>query len=193
MIRGRTLRYIPGYAIGFLIFPILIPYGLISAARALDDSMFVRIPSVPVVRFFLAAVLFLVGAAFAVSSLVVQNTRGEGGPVEFAGIEISPMTRRLVVTGPYRYTRNPMLFGTCALYYAVAVLMESLVDIALVTAFMVLMLIAVKRTEEGRLLRDFGSEYEEYRRRVPMFVPWPRRRLARRGGRPGPPAPPVTG
>ena len=34
------------------------------------------------------------------------------------------------------------------------------------------MLIFVKLTEEPRLLKDFGTDYEDYRRRVSMLVPW---------------------
>lgn len=45
------------------------------------------------------------------------------------------------------------------------------------TLFMAFMLAEVLLVEEPRLLRDFGSEYEDYRQRVSMFVPWrPRRR-----------------
>ena len=86
--------------------------------------------------------------------------------------EISPKTQNLVVTGPYKYSRNPMLFGACAFYYGVAVYLNSPIAAALVTLFMTFMLIFVKLTEEPRLLKDFGSDYEEYRRRVSMFVPW---------------------
>jgi len=117
----------------------------------------------------------VIGFLFAVSSLVIQNVKGEGGPVEFAGIEISPKTKHLVVTGPYRFTRNPMLFGAGMLYYALAVYLNSIVAIIIVTLIMIFMLIFVKMTEEPRLLKDFGSEYEEYRKRVSMFVPWPRK------------------
>jgi len=107
---------------------------------------------------------------------VVQNTIGKGGPLEVAGLEVSPKTQNLVVTGPYQYTRNPMLFGACVYYYAVAIYLNSVIAVALVTLFMTFMLIFVKLTEERRLLKDFGSDYEEYRQRVSMFVPWPQKR-----------------
>lgn len=41
-----------------------------------------------------------------------------------------------------------------------------------VALFMAFMLFFVKLTEEPRLLREFVKEYAEYRRKVPMFVPW---------------------
>ncbi len=91
-------------------------------------------------------------------------------------MEVSPKTQNLVVTGPYRYTRNPMLFGACVYYYAVAVYLNSVIAVALVALFMTFMLIFVKLTEERRLLKDFGNDYEEYRQRVSMFVPWTQKR-----------------
>ena len=65
-----------------------------------------------------------------------------------------------------------MLFGACAFYYGVAVYLNSVIATALVTLFTTFMLIFVKLTEEPRLLKDFGGDYEDYRRRVSMFVPW---------------------
>jgi protein-S-isoprenylcysteine O-methyltransferase Ste14 len=92
--------------------------------------------------------------------------------LEVVGLEVSPKTQHLVVTGPYRYTRNPMLFGACAFYYGIAIYLNSVIASALVTLFMLFMLIFVKLTEEPRLLKDFGNDYAEYRQRVSMFVPW---------------------
>jgi protein-S-isoprenylcysteine O-methyltransferase Ste14 len=123
-------------------------------------------------RLTLAVILLLFGLLFAFWSIVVQNMVGKGGPLEVVNIEVSPKTQNLVVTGPYRYTRNPMLFGACVFYYAVAIYLNSVIAIAIVTLFMTFMLIFVKLTEERRLLKDFGSDYEEYRQRVSMFVPW---------------------
>jgi protein-S-isoprenylcysteine O-methyltransferase Ste14 len=118
----------------------------------------------------------LFGLLFALWSGVVQNIVGRGGPLEVAGIEVSPKTQNLVVTGPYKYTRNPMLFGACVYYYAVAVYLNSVIAVAAVVLFMTFMLILVKLTEEPRLLKEFGKDYEEYRQRVSMFVPWTQKR-----------------
>jgi protein-S-isoprenylcysteine O-methyltransferase Ste14 len=50
------------------------------------------------------------------------------------------------------------------------------IAVAIVTLFMTFMLIFVKLSEEPRLLKDFGADYEEYRQRVSMFVPWMQKR-----------------
>lgn len=66
-----------------------------------------------------------------------------------------------------------MLFGACAFYYAIAVYLNSVFALAAGTLFMTFMLIfVVKLTEEPRLRKDFGAEYEAYRQRVLLFIPW---------------------
>jgi protein-S-isoprenylcysteine O-methyltransferase Ste14 len=168
----KTLQYIIGYLIGGSLFLIGIPCGLYRVSRSFDHLTGIQLIPISGLRLTLAVILLLFGLLFAFWSIVVQNTIGKGGPLEAVNIEVSPKTQNLVVTGPYRYTRNPMLFGACVFYYAVAIYLNSVIAIAIVALFMAFMLILVKLTEERRLLKDFGSEYEEYRQRVSMFVPW---------------------
>lgn len=168
----RTVQEIIGYVVGGCLFLVLVPVGLFRLSRALDHLTGIVLIPITGLRLTIAAVLCLSGLVFALWSIIVQNTVGRGGPLEFAGIEVSPKTQNLVVTGPYRYTRNPMLFGACAYYYAVAVYCNSVIAAAAVVLFMTFMLIFVKLTEEPRLLKDFKNDYEEYCRRVSMFIPW---------------------
>ncbi len=168
----RSVQYIVGYVIGGLLVLVLIPRGLCRASRAFDHLTGRQLIPSTGLRFALAISLALFGLLFGLWSVVVQNTIGRGGPLEVAGLAVSPKTQNLVVTGPYRYTRNPMLFGACVYYYAIAIYLNSVIAVAIVTLLITFMLIFVKLTEERRLLKDFGNEYEEYRQRVSMFVPW---------------------
>ena len=172
----RTVQEVLGYVIGGLLFLVLIPLGLCRVSQAFDHLTGIQFIANTGLRLMLAVILMLIGLLFAFWSNYVQNTIGKGGPLEVAGFEVSPKTQHLVVTGPYKYTRNPMLFGACALYYGIAIYLDSLIDIAIVALFMTFMLIFVKLSEEPRLLKDFGSDYEEYRQRVSMFVPWKQKR-----------------
>jgi protein-S-isoprenylcysteine O-methyltransferase Ste14 len=173
----KTLHHVMGYIIGGSLFLIMLPYGLYRASRSFDRLIGIQLIPIPGLRITLAVALFLLGVMFAFWSIVVQNSIGKGGPLEVGNIAVSPKTENLVVTGPYRYTRNPMLFGTCAIYYAVAVVLNSPIALVIVALFMTFMLIFVKLTEERRLLKDFGSSYEKYRQRVSMFIPWMQREL----------------
>ena len=80
-------------------------------------------------------------------------------------------TRHLVVEGPYRHVRNPMISGVAAVLLGEALLFASagvLTWFALVvvinTAYFVL-------SEEPGLEERFGDEYREYKRSVPRWVP----------------------
>jgi protein-S-isoprenylcysteine O-methyltransferase Ste14 len=176
MLTRRTVQYILGYVIGGLLFLVLIPMGLYRVSRAFDHLTGMRLIPITGLRFTIAIGLSLFGLLFALWSIFVQNVVGKGGPLEFAGVEVSPKTQNLVVTGPYKYTRNPMLFGACVYYYSIAVYLNSVIAAAIVTLFMAFMLIFVKLTEEHRLMKEFGEEYKEYHRRVSMFFPWRQRR-----------------
>jgi steroid 5-alpha reductase family enzyme len=172
----KMVRHILGYLVGGSLFLVVIPRGLYRASRSFDHLTGIQLIPLVGFRLTVAAILLLFGLLFALWSIVVQNRIGKGGPLEAVNIEVSPKTHNLVVTGPYKYTRNPMLFGTCIYYYAVAVYLDSVIALAIVALFMTFMLIFVKLTEEPRLLKEFGSDYEEYRQRVSMFVPWMQKR-----------------
>lgn len=169
----KTVQQVSGYLIGGALVLVLIPLGLYRASRSFDHLIGMKLIPVAGWRFAVAGSLALFGLLFGVWSIVVQNRIGKGGPLQVANIiEVSPKTQNLVVTGPYKYTRNPMLFGACVYYYAVAVYLNSVIALALAALFTTFMLVFVKRSEEPRLLKDFGSDYEHYRQRVSMFVPW---------------------
>ena len=80
---------------------------------------------------------------------------------------------RLVVTGPYRFVRHPMYLGI-----VLGVVGALLVYRTWTTVFMVLALpgLAVKARHEDRLLaEELDGPFEDYRTRVPAWMPRLRR------------------
>jgi protein-S-isoprenylcysteine O-methyltransferase Ste14 len=116
------------------------------------------------------------GVVFVLWSNLFLVLRGRGGPAEGFGVAISPRTERLVVTGPYRNTRNPMVFGTLSVYCSIAVYLGTIGGLLILVLFSFLVPIYLKKAEEPRLLSEFGEEYERYRKRVSMIVPLPVRK-----------------
>lgn len=80
-------------------------------------------------------------------------------------------TRKLVVRGPYRYVRNPMIVGVLLVLAGEAALAGSPWILAWAAAFIALNAVWFPLGEEPGLVRRFGAEYEEYRRAVPRWVP----------------------
>jgi protein-S-isoprenylcysteine O-methyltransferase Ste14 len=165
-------KMIFGYIVGGLLVLVIVPSILYLISHLLEMIFRMEITGNPMVKWILFVPLLLTGLVFGIWSIVIQNVVGQGGPVEVADIEISPKTKNLVVTGPYRYTRNPMLFGTFLMYLAAAVMVNSCYAVGLVLLFILFMLTVVVKKEEKRLSRDFGDQYEKYRRKTSRFIPW---------------------
>lgn len=169
---NQDKKMVVGYLVGGLLVLILTP-SLIYLITKLCDGLFrIEVIQNPVMRWIVSLSLLGFGILFGIWSIVIQNTVGQGGPVEIGNIEISPKTKVLVTTGPYACTRNPMLFGTFLAYLALALLLNSITSVVLVAGLFVFMLRVVVNMEEERLLKDFGDPYEAYRRRVSRFIPW---------------------
>jgi protein-S-isoprenylcysteine O-methyltransferase Ste14 len=78
----------------------------------------------------------------------------------------------LITTGPYAIVRHPIYTGFLALLLATGMAMSSLAATAGGFSFYILGTL-LRTTREERLLRGaFGTEYEQYAKRVPAFIPY---------------------
>ena len=170
-------KMISGYIVGGLLVIVLVPSIIYIITSLFDNVYRFEIIRNPIIKWIIIIILLITGLIFGIWSVIIQNTIGEGGPVEIGNIEISPKTKNLVVSGPYKNTRNPMLFGTFLIYLAFAIFINSITSVVIVCAIFVFMLTVVVKMEEKRLLKDFGNQYEEYRKKVSMFIPWFQRRI----------------
>jgi protein-S-isoprenylcysteine O-methyltransferase Ste14 len=79
--------------------------------------------------------------------------------------------RALVVRGPYRYVRNPMISGVVFVLFGEAMVLQSVRHAEWAAAFLVINLIYIPLLEEPTLEARFGRAYDEYRRNVPRILP----------------------
>jgi len=80
-------------------------------------------------------------------------------------------TSRLVIGGPYRHVRNPMIAGVAAILAGEAALLGSAPLAAWVVAVLAVNAVYMPLVEEPGLRRRYGDEYELYRANVPRWVP----------------------
>jgi protein-S-isoprenylcysteine O-methyltransferase Ste14 len=80
-------------------------------------------------------------------------------------------TSVLVVEGPYRYVRNPMITAVATLLAGEAILLGSLWIVAWAGTFLAINSVYFLRFEEPGLERRFGEQYRLYKRNVPRWVP----------------------
>lgn len=151
-----------GYIFGFLLFVVGIPSLMwwVSGAPALWP--------VPVVRGIIAALMIIGGLSLSVWTIVYMKTRGKGNPMDAFGHEVAPRTQHLMTDGPYRFNRNPMLTGTLTYLAGVALWLFRWPAAVVWVVFLAIMLVQVL-SEEKRLRRDFGREYEDYCRHTRRF------------------------
>ena len=86
-------------------------------------------------------------------------------------VPLSPPPK-LVTSGPYRFTRNPMLTGLFILLFGLSIVLGSLSLAFIFTPlFIIFNVWELKKIEEPELARRLGKAYLEYKKRVPMFFP----------------------
>jgi protein-S-isoprenylcysteine O-methyltransferase Ste14 len=84
--------------------------------------------------------------------------------------------RRLVIEGPYRHVRNPMISAVLAVLLGEAALFGSLPLLIWFGCFFALNCAGFKLYEEPSLERRFGDDYRSYKRNVPIWLPSARRK-----------------
>ena len=106
-----------------------------------------------------------IGLLLFASSLRRFATEGEG--------TLAPWDppRKLVVRGPYRYVRNPMISGVVLILFGEALLLLSRAHVMWALTFLVINAVYIPLFEEPQLAGRFGEDYNEYRRNVPRLVP----------------------
>ncbi|MBN2199523.1 MAG: isoprenylcysteine carboxylmethyltransferase family protein [Candidatus Aminicenantes bacterium] len=88
--------------------------------------------------------------------------------------------KSLAVSGPYRYTRNPLYLGNFILGISLSVGSHSLWVGAVFAVYFLMFYPAIVHVERERMKTLFPGEYDAYRRFVPLFFPF-RRPLRGRG------------
>ena len=80
-------------------------------------------------------------------------------------------TKKLVITGMYRYVRNPMILGVLTVLAGEAIAILSWKITVWAVVFFLINHIYFHVYEEPDLERRFGDEYREYKKNVPRWVP----------------------
>jgi protein-S-isoprenylcysteine O-methyltransferase Ste14 len=79
--------------------------------------------------------------------------------------------RHLVVRGPYRYVRNPMISGVALVLFAEALLLLSRPHLAWALVFLGINGVYIPLLEEPGLNQRFGEAYRKYCQHVPRLLP----------------------
>ena len=123
----------------------------------------------------------LLGGLLPMSARVVMGVAliAIGGALSFlgsrtftqAGTNVPPWepALKLVITGPYRWLRNPMYVGGIGMLAGIAILIASDWLLALLVPAALLLHYGVVLREERYLERKFGESYRQYKATVPRY------------------------
>ena len=114
---------------------------------------------------FVGAALIAVGGAGLLDSFARFALQGVGTPAP-----VFP-TRHLVVTGLYRYVRNPMYVAVASAILGQGLLFGSIPVLEYGSIVWFLFHLFVLFYEEPTLKASFGPEYEAFLREVPRWIP----------------------
>jgi len=80
-------------------------------------------------------------------------------------------TQKLIIRGPYKYCRNPMISGVFFVLLGETLFLNSLNILIIAGVFFIINTIYFIVMEEPDLQERFGKEYEEYKKNVPRWIP----------------------
>lgn len=115
---------------------------------------------------WLAVVTGFLGLALVVSCVrLFAKSGGDGTPAPWDPVA------NLIITGPYRYVRNPMLSGVIIILFSEALVFWSLSFFIYTTLFVLLNMAYFPLVEEPGLIKRYGAAYKIYMNNVPRWIP----------------------
>lgn len=155
-----------GAILGSAVFFVIAPFSLTVLVPLWITGWRVQVPffGLPQLR-AIGVLLAIAGAVPLIESFRRFAVEGLGTPAPIAP------TQHLIVTGFYRYVRNPMYVGVVAVILGEALIVG---DARLLYYAAIVWLgfhIFVLVYEEPTLARTYGAEYETFRANVPRWIP----------------------
>lgn len=161
--RQRLLAILPQVVLVYL----LVPAAVVVLGPRVDRRLGLPAFGVGALEVTAGTVLALAGAALSLWADYTQHARGRGTPTPLAP------TQELVVEGPYRHTRNPMITGGTLFFLGVGLLAGTTTGLLVAVAFLAVQVVYIKAVEERELAARFGDDYRAYRASTPFLLPRP--------------------
>ncbi len=111
------------------------------------------------------ALVLLCGLSLLIFTIFLFGTKGKGTLAPWAA------PQKLVVEGPYRYCRNPMISGVFFILIGESMFFHSTRVLIWAGIFFLINTCYFMLKEEPDLLKRFGNDYAEYKKQVPRWIP----------------------
>lgn len=153
----RSIVLLPGNAL------VIIPLIVLWATRGTVYAHRVSTPAE--ILFWIGLALVSLGLALSICTARLFLKYGDGTPAPW------DPPKKLVIRGPYRYVRNPMITSVLISLIAEAIFFHSWPLLVWMGVFLLGNMIYFPLVEEKGLAKRFGEDYGEYRLNVPRWLP----------------------
>lgn len=142
-----------------IIVPLYISYSYEEKAFHFFDLMNEKVIS------FIGGFLFAIGVSLMIKTIFLFGKKGKG--------TLAPWNppKKLVIVGPFRYVRNPMILGVNLILVSIAFTFSNENILLWMIFFLMLNTIYFIKKEEPDLVKRFGNDYVEYCKNVPRWIP----------------------
>ncbi|MFW9828609.1 MAG: methyltransferase family protein [Candidatus Thorarchaeota archaeon] len=173
----RKIKRILALIISGVFVVIILPIIGVYVSLFLDSTF--KFPQIVIfpINLIIAIIVMIIAFIWAIWSNFELYHSGKGSPVPLKGTQ----TMTIVSKGPYRYSRNPMVFGYILLWIGLGFLFNSiflLIGFSLIIT--ILLILIVKLWEEKDLESRFGNSYLEYKKKVSFLIPLPPKKKKKR-------------
>ncbi|PIE41445.1 MAG: hypothetical protein CSA49_03395 [Gammaproteobacteria bacterium] len=161
--QGKAVQYMSLF-FGAFFFLFVLPTIFFLIAQFLNR--YISFDYVGVYKFPIVIVTFLIGLSLLLWTTICQIKIGQGTPAPNAP------TQKLVTTGPYKYTRNPIELGALFYYFSFGCFFGS--TLHGITCMLLGFIIGSsyhKFIEEKELMLRFGDDYKKYKENTPFLIP----------------------
>ncbi len=163
--RKRIIALILGGIVTVAVLPILLALLALCIDRWLNLPIVLQYP----LNLVISIPLLIVGFFWSIWANIDLFKKGEGGPIPTKTTE----TIYLVNSGPYKYCRNPMIFGYVLIFVGLGLLLNSWSLMVLMSSIVFgLLIVYVKFKEERDLEKRFGESYKNYKKNTSLLIPW---------------------
>lgn len=151
-------------SIGIIFFLVILPTVFNYIGSYINE--YVHFGGNDTTRMIISLLTIVIGLSILFWSAYTQWKIGNGTPAPNAP------TQQLIISGAYKYTRNPIELGAIIYYFGLGALTGSYI-IGCVSFLLGLIIGSVyhKFVEEKELYARFGKSYLKYKKEVPFLIP----------------------
>jgi protein-S-isoprenylcysteine O-methyltransferase Ste14 len=116
--------------------------------------------SIPLFHLIIFIFFLVLGAWLAIKGLIETTLR----------VAETHRTEKIIARGVYSVVRHPQYLGGLLSHVGISFLFSAWYSL-LLTPLMVIVIYLISKKEEEELIKEFGIEYKDYKKKVPMLIP----------------------